>query len=191
MKNFVFLILTICLSIAVSRAQIHKASDYFPLQIGNVWEYDHPYQTQLQLFKVISDTIIEGNIFVYKVQRRSKLGDGPWLTGAPYYYHYNPDSIIIYRDDFIVPQELYTGLPVIDTGNNIGDRWQYLIGDCLCTFAVTDTGSASIFNKILPWLEVNTIDPEYDSLVIDPTFHWRYVSGIGPTEIGIENTLGW
>jgi hypothetical protein len=190
MKSLIFLIiLMLCYSVSISTAQLRKASDYFPLQVGNVWEYDHPYQTIFQLFEVVSDTLMEDSVLVYKVDRKSMFSDGVWLTGAPYYYHCNPDSTIIYRDDIEFPKTPYTGLPIIDTGHGIGHRLQYQIGDCLCTFAVTDTGSALFFSRVLPWLEFNTINAESDSLIVDPTFHWRYVAGIGPTEIGIDTLV--
>ncbi len=181
--------LIICFAATIISAQLPKASDYFPLQVGNVWEYDHPYQTMFQLFEVVSDTLIEDSVLVYKIDRKSMFSDGIWVTGAPYYYHYNPDSTVIYSDDIIAPQTRYTGLPIIETGYGIGHRTQYLIGDCYCTFAVTDTGSVLVYGRHLPWLEFNTINAEIDSIVIDPTFHWRYVAGIGPTEIGNDTLV--
>lgn len=39
------------------------------------------------------------------------------------------------------------------------------------------------------WLEVNTINPEFDSLVIDPTFHWRFVEGIGIVREGLDTLV--
>jgi len=175
-------ILLLCLATTISSAQLRKASEYFPLQVGNIWEYDHPVQTQLQRFEVISDTLLVDSVLVYKAERQSKQGNGPWLTGAPYYYHYNSDSTIVYKDEDF-PDTPYSGFPMIDTGRGIGHRWQYLLGDVVATFAVTDTGSVLLFNRYLPWLEVHAIHPEYDSLVIVGE-HMRFVAGIGPTEIG-------
>ncbi len=116
MKIFIYLILPLlCCLVTTSNAQLRKASEYFPLQAGNVWEYDHIYETQLQLFEVINDSLIADSVLIYEVERKSKLGDGPWVTGASYFYHYNADSTIVYRDDVEFPRTPYTGIPIIDT----------------------------------------------------------------------------
>ncbi len=184
-KGILFIVMVFCFFIPPTQAQLPKASDYFPLQIGNVWQYDHPYQTFFQLFHVIRDTIIGDSVRIYQMNRESMFNDdGKWIKGAPFYYHYNQDSTMVYRDiDF--PETPYTGLPVIDTGHGIGHRIQYLLGDVVFTLTVTDTGTAPMFGQSRPWLEFGAINPD-DSSVIE---YIRYVAGIGPTEIGIDTLV--
>ncbi len=190
MQKIKFIVLgLLCFAVSTANAQLPKASDYFPLQSGNMWEFDHPYQTQFQLLEVVSDTLLVDSVVVYRVDRKSKkFWDDPWISGAPYYYHYNEDSTIIYRDAVVFPQEPYAGLPIIDTGHGLGHTWQYLVGDCFCTFSVTDTGSAQFFNQSMQWLDVNIINPDYDSLVIS-TELYRLIAGIGPFNEGPDTLI--
>ena len=190
MRKMKFIVLgLLCFAVSTANAQLPKASDYFPLQSGNMWEFDHPYQTQFQLLEVVSDTRLADSVVVYKVDRKSKkFWDDPWITGAPYYYHYNEDSTIIYRDAIAFPQEPYAGLPIIDTGHGLRHTWQYLVGDCFCTFSVTDTGSAQFFNQSMQWLDVNIINPDYDSLVISMELY-RFIAGIGPFNEGPDTLI--
>ncbi len=178
----------LCLLATSIQAQLPKASDYFPLQVGNIWEYDHPYQEQFQLLEVVRDTLLADSVVVYRVDRKSKFRDDPWVTGAPYYYHYNEDSTIIYRDAIEFPQEPYARLPIIDTGHGLGHTWQYLVGDCFCTFSVTDTGAAQFFNQSMQWLDVDIINPDYDSLVIS-TELYRFIADIGPFNEGLDTLI--
>ena len=186
-KVIILTVLILCFMAAFTKAQLPKASDYFPLQVGNVWEYDHPYQEQFQLFTVIGDTLIEDSVRVFVVERKLKLGGAPWEMSTPFFYHYNADTTVVYRD-MEFPQTPYTGLPMIDTGHGVGHRWVYLIGDCYCTFSVTDTGSCFFFNQVLPWIDVSIINPEYDSLVIENDL-WRFIVGVGITKEGLDKLV--
>jgi hypothetical protein len=188
MKNLNFLIiLMLCYSVSISAAQLRKASDYFPLQVGNVWEYKpNPDFYPDRHIEIVGDTLLGDTLKIYKTL--IYYTDHPEAGTGFNYYHYNSDSTVVYKD-IEFPQTAYTGLPMIDTGHGIGHRWLYIWGDCICTFAVTDTGSALIFNQLLPWLDVYTIIPEYDSLVIDPSEHFRFVAGIGPTGVGADTLV--
>lgn len=149
-KQFILLTLFVLLSGQFSaQAQIRKASDYFPLQIGNVWQYDNTNEAEYLFYEVVSDTMIGDSVRVYKAKRSGLKGnDLEPFEGAPYYYHYNIDSTVVYRNDFEFPQAPYSGLPLIDTRGGVGHRWLHIAGDCICTFAVTDTGFAAIFMAI-------------------------------------------
>lgn len=168
-----------------AQAQLRKASDYFPLKVGNMWEYDHPRQAQFQLFEVIKDTLISDTVRVYEVSRSSKLGNGPWVTGAPYFYHYNSDSTIVFRDDFVLPQSPYSGFPMLDTQRDLNSKWIYGCGDIACAYAITDTGSAAFWGQIKHWADIYEVDAYQDSLEkIKRSL--RFVSGVGPVIFDVD-----
>ena len=64
-------------------------SGYYPLQLGNVWEYvaySGPFLSHLIRDEVIADTVIDGNIF-YKVRRTSfNIEEHQPITTAAYSY---------------------------------------------------------------------------------------------------------
>ena len=187
-KSIAKIMLLLMLSATNINAQLPKASEYFPLKVGNLWEYDHRFQEILQIFNVISDSLFGDSVLVYTVERRSKLGNDDWMTGAPFYYHYNSDSTVIYQYEQYPPPPYIEGIPIINTENGVGHRWSFDWGDCYYTFAVTDTGSATFFNQTLPWLNVDSINQEYQTIVIIQEM-WRYVLGIGPIRNDIDTLV--
>ncbi|PJF32805.1 MAG: hypothetical protein CUN57_03970, partial [Phototrophicales bacterium] len=87
------------------------------------------------------------------------------------------------------PQVPFTGFPAIDTRGGVGGRWDALIGDCVCTLAITDTGSILFFNQLRQWADVNTIVPDSDSLIFDPTYSARFLAGVGMTRLGTDTLV--
>ncbi len=174
---------------AHSNAQLRKASDYFPLRIGNIWEYQHYLgSSKPQRFEIISDTLIADTVHVYRTLLKIIDPGNPSPQEGYVYYHYNPDSTVVYRD-YEFPVVPYCGLPMIDTRGGVDSVWRYPLGDVMGYFAITDTGSASFFTHFRHWAEVHNVDPFQDSLVIQPGYEWRFVTGIGPVRDGIDNLL--
>lgn len=173
-----------------SYAQLRKASDYFPLQIGNIWEYQHYLGfSKPQHFEIISDTLIADTVRVYRTLLKIIDPGNPSPQEGYVYYHYNSDSTVVYRDyDF--PTKPYCGLPMIDTRGGIGSIWKYPIGDYLGAFAITDTGKAFYFQRIRNWAEVKSgVFVREDSVKFDGTYHWFFFENIGFTRDGIDTLL--
>ncbi len=172
---------------AHSSAQLRKASDYFPLQIGNIWEYKpNPDFYPDRRVEIVGDTIISDTVRVYRASIRYL--DDPAAGFGYNYYHFNRDSTVVYLD-YDLPAKPYCGLPMIDTRRGVDSVWRYPLGDVMGYFAITDTGSASFFTHFRHWAEVHNVDPFQDSLVIQPGYEWRFVTDIGPVRDGINNLL--
>lgn len=183
------LLLLLLMSASPAQTQLRKASDYFPLQIGNVWQYDNTNEAEYLFYEVVSDSVLGDSVRVYKVKRSGLKGiDLKPFEGAPYYYHYNADSTVVYRDDFEFPKEPFTGFPMIDTRKDLGMPWEYFCGDYYCSFAVIDTGSANFHNRIRHWAEVYEVDRSLDTLRL-VALAFRFVRGIGPVKHGRDTLV--
>jgi hypothetical protein len=184
-----FLPLLFCLAITNSYAQLHKASDYFPLNVGNVWEYQQYLGfSKPQRFEIISDTLIADTVHVYRTLLRIIDIGNPTPQEGYVYYHYNSDSTVVYRD-YELPLTPYSGFPMIDTRRGVGAIWTYPAGDILEAFAITDTGSVFYFDRIRAWAKVQSgffIHP--DSVVFYENF-WRFVTDIGAVRKGDDTLL--
>jgi len=173
-----------------SYAQLLRASDYFPLQIGNIWEYQHYLGfSKPQHFEIISDTLIADTVRVYQTLLRIIDIGNPSPQEGYVYYHYNSDSTVIYRD-YEFPVMPYCGLPMIDTRGGVDSIWKYLIGDYLGAFAITDTGRTFYFQRIRNWAEVQSgVFIREDSVKFDRTYHWFFFEGIGLTKDGVDTLV--
>lgn len=192
MKTKMFIIIfSQCLTLAY--AELPKASDYFPLQIGNKWQYRRTYSSGQftgspdRFLEIVSDSLVGDTLLVYISKWTSLQRPDSTKIGYGYYY-YNEDSTIVYRNWNYPRKPPFPGMPWLDTGHGIGHRWRFWWGDAIYTFAVTDTGSAEIFDRNMSWLDVYSVDPRYDSLVVT-TVHARFVKGLGPVRWGLDTLV--
>ncbi len=167
-------------------AQLPKAAEFLPLQIGNTWQYQGggaPFEWQ-----VVGDTLLGDTLRIYKILGQSFQIDPP-VEDSFFYLNYNHDSTAALRHgDF--PEDPLTGdLRLIDTHDGLDTRWEGFFGDFGATMAITDTGTISFFGTQRLWADVNTIIEESDTFRIDETYHARHVVGVGITKIGFDTLL--
>ncbi len=180
--------LIVCLLDANAHAQLRKASDYFPLQIGNIWEYQHYLGfSKPQHFEITSDTLIADTVRVYRTLLRIMDVGNPSPQEGYVYYHYNSDSTAVYRD-YEFPVMPYYGLPMIDTRHGILGLWHYPIGDYRGDFAITDTGSIVLFDSLRHWAQVKG-GIFYADSTWDTDYSWSFVESIGPVRAGLDTLL--
>ncbi len=186
-KAFYFVVCLIVLG-SGANAQLRKASDYFPLEVGNIWEYKpNPDFYDDRRFEIVSDSLVDDTLRVYRVMAKSL--DNPSVPVDYGYYHYNKDSMIVYRN-FESPFVPYEGLPMIDTRGGPGSVWTYPIGDYLGAFAITDTGKAFYLEGSRNWAQVQSgFFSQDDSVVFDQNYYWVFFEGIGPTKDGTDTLV--
>lgn len=173
-----------------ANAQLRKAADYFPLQVGNIWQHQRAdgFGAVVQS-EVISSTLLGDTLIVYTTL--FKAFQEPPSEGVNYYY-YNLDSTIVYRHfDGTFPERpyLYPSNPLLNASGGLGGRWKVFLGDITGIAAITDTGTVSFFGEKRKWLEVNLIEERGDSIEISPGYHFRFVEGIGITREGIDTLI--
>jgi len=79
-------LLLCCLVLSNANAQLRKASDYFPLQIGNTWEYKpNPDFYPDRHIEIVGDTIIADTVRIYRALIR--YVDDPSAGFGHNYYH--------------------------------------------------------------------------------------------------------
>lgn len=62
-------LLLCCILTATTNAQLRKASDYFPLQVGNIWEYKpNPDFYPDRHIEIVSDTVVADTQRVYRAR---------------------------------------------------------------------------------------------------------------------------
>lgn len=190
MRNAPYFVACLIVFCSSANAQLRKAADYFPLQVGNVWEYQHYLgYSKPQRFEIVGDTLIADTVRVYRALVKIIDVGNPSPQEGYIYYHYNPDSTVVYRD-YEFPAKPYCGLPMIDTRGGVGSIWKYSIGDYLGAFAITDTGKAFYFQRIRNWAEVQSgVFIREDSVVFDRTYHWFFFKNIGITKDGVDTLL--
>ena len=193
MKNMIRMVFVFCCFFTIAHAQLPKASDYFPLQVGNVWQYEPLGSWDAWQEEVIGDTLLGDTLLVYKVRAKLIPSDDPDPNTASKYYNYNLDSTVVYEHD--VPDEYhdfrkdpYDALVLIDTRYGLDGRWEWLMGDYPAMFAVTDTGRANLYGRTRQWADVSDIVFEGDSIIVNGLLV-RLVTGIGITERGGGYTL--
>ncbi|MCH8126984.1 T9SS type A sorting domain-containing protein [candidate division KSB1 bacterium] len=165
-------VLLLLTTTATLHAQLPKASDYFPLAVGNIWQYQPPENIgQFSYFKeIINDTLVGDSLLIYKFKKGG-------------YYNYNNDSTIVYvHSNF--PQNPFNGFPLIDTRDGLEGRWEWLFGDFIGVLAITDTGTVFRYDELRHWADVNTIIPIGDSIRIDNFWTTTFLTGIGMTKFG-------
>ena len=111
-KQFILLTLFVLLSGHISaQAQLRKASDYFPLRVGNAWQYKpNPDFYPDRHIEIVEDTLLSDTLRIYKAL--IKYTDNPNAGVGFNYYHYSSDSTVVYHYvDF--PETPTTGLPII------------------------------------------------------------------------------
>jgi hypothetical protein len=170
LKLKLFLIFIIStLTYSISDAQLRKACDYFPLKIGNIWEYKpNPDQYPDRHIEIVSDTLIGDTTKFFKAIIWHV--DRPEEGFGYHYYQYDKDTTIVYWYDWYVKQPKIpnTGFPILNTRNGIRSIWTHPMSDYQGSFAITDTGSSFYFEGIKHWIDVHEIKPFQDSIIIEP-----------------------
>lgn len=170
-KQFILLTFFVLLSGQFSaQAQLPKASDYFPLKVGNAWQYVGDYG--VINFFIASDTLLGDSLKIYKA-----LVSPPRSGISTYYYYYNSDSTVVYKNNTF-PDEIYSSVPILDTRVAIGDKWTYSCDPGKCAFAILETAAAEFFGLDRNYVDVHEVDANIDSLTVrDRSF--RYADGFG------------
>lgn len=171
----------LCLASSISDAQLRKASDYFPLAIGNIWEYKPNPDVRLDThIEIVSDTLLGDSLRIYKALLR--FPDRPNAPIIYNYYYYNMDSTVVYRDPEFprIPYDSYTGLPMLDTRHGLMGIWWHQVGDAPAEFAIVDSGTSVYFGQSRHWIDVyaGTFNREDSTWLV--SWVWRFVEGIGP-----------
>lgn len=166
-------LLLCCLLAAKSNAQLGKAFDYFPLQVGNMWEYDANFR-QVR-YEVVGDTTVSDTLY-YKLLMTSP--NDPSVHSI-IRYRYNSDSTIVYEVGDLVGGVEYL---LLDVNQDIGQPW-FAFSDTNFSgsmLAISDTGQAEFFDK--NWATI-TIQPvayiEGDSVIYVPDAYRSYAKGLG------------
>ncbi len=181
--------LIIFIMYGVCYGQLPKASEFLPLQIGNVWQHQHKLGAGPVIqTEVVSDTLLGDTLVVYKalVQAFQNPPDDP----TPAYFYYNHDSTFVYREYETFPDPPYnrSSLPLLDTSGGFGGTWEVFLGDFRATASITDTGTVSFFGERRKWLEVNLIEERGDSIVVLPGDNISFIEGIG-ISMKVNDTL--
>jgi hypothetical protein len=179
-------LLLCCLLTANAIAQVDKASNYFPLQVGNIWEYkphldSYPYRH----IEIVSDTVVADTQLVYRSLIRF-VGDPS--AGIEYgFYKYNEDSTAVYSYPSF--PGVFSEYPILDVRGGIGVFWRYPFGDVGGALAITDTGSASFFGYVRRWAEVQSgVFITEDSVRLDGVA-WLFAENLGPVREGIDTLV--
>ncbi len=175
-------VLLCCILTATTNAQLHKASDYFPLQVGNIWEYDATFKQPR--YEVVGDTTIEDGSRYYKTLVTSPNDPG---THSMIYYHYNDDSTKVYQvgDQFGINEWLF-----MDSNKDIKEPW-FAFEDTTFSasmLAISDTGRSDFLR--INW---ETITIGHVVFVNDSLFYLdgyvSYAKGLGEIESDGEKWL--
>ncbi|MCA9735829.1 T9SS type A sorting domain-containing protein [candidate division KSB1 bacterium] len=199
----------LCLTAPRLSAQLPKASEYFPLEVGNVWEYelywDGSYSPYLR-HKVIADTVIGDTARVYTIVIQTILGtDSSWQDQTYYSYAYNSDSSAVYEvgsfesiDSAYEPgmfpfigisrEDLDGTYKLLDTSHGFNWVWEHAEADYGESLAITDTGTVELFGKNRYFLDVNFVDESGDTLAI-LWFDTQYILDIGRSRLQYEGDL--
>jgi len=180
--------LIIFIMFGVCYGQLPKASEFLPLQIGNVWQHQHKLGAGPVIqTEVVSDTLLGDTLVVYKILGKA-FQDTP-SEGFQYYY-YSADSTVVYlqRETFPDPPYNRSSLPLLDTSGGFGGKWEVFLGDFRATASITDTGTVSFFGERRKWLEVNLIEERGDSIVVLPGDNISFIEGIG-ISMKVNDTL--
>lgn len=161
---------------ASAMGQVGKASDYYPLQIGNIWEYDATYQQWRE--EIVSDTTAPDGIRYYKILLTSP--DEPSFHAFSY-YHYSVDSTKVYQVGAQIGTDEWL---FMDTSKDVDEPW-FAHADSSSRLAISDTGQAELFGK--NWARI-TIQPvayiEGDSVIYIPDAYLGYAKGLGEIASG-------
>lgn len=170
---------------SVANAQSPKASEFYPLQVGNVWQYQSINQNDLGSEQsVVGDTTLGDSILIYEVLARSFQTNGRVFEDVGY-LAYNEDSTIVYamstlrQDLFPDIFDPFNAVPYLNTNDGIGGKWEILLGDTEVTAAITDTGIVAFYDELRKWVSVNSIVEEADSIRIIPDYSATFIEGIG------------
>ncbi len=173
-------------------AQLPKASEFFPLQIGNVWEYVRSSDSfPTRHIEIVGDTLFADTVRIYKASIRYLYDPD---AGVGYnYYHYNQDSTVVYHSRYF-PEEPFIGdfpinWPLINTKNGLNTPWDYFMGDYLAFFAITDTGTSVYFGRKFKWAQVREVRLNEDSLTVLPTIYFDFIAGVGQFHIQTERLV--
>ena len=174
-------ILLLCLAATISSAQLRKASEYFPLQVGNQWQFGNSLQVT-----VVKDSLLRDTIKVHKA--RLEVLSNQTIPPTFGYYGYNEDSTTLYSYNISLDHlSDYYRFPMLDASGGIDNKWPILQGDVPSALAITDSGSTIFFDQFRHWININFVNPESDSLIISD-FYMQLVVGIGPMIWG-DDTL--
>ncbi len=170
-------------------AQLPKASEFLPLQIGNIWQHQRAdgFGVAVQS-EVVSDTLLGDTLIVYELRFHAFQEEPPtedWFE----YRNYNHDSTAVFQHENFPENPVIGGIQLIDTQSGLQGTWKVLLGDTEGTAAITDTGSTLIFGETRKWAEVNLIDERSDTIKVVPGFHEVFMVGIGLTRVGFDTLL--
>ena len=174
----------LCLT-SITNAQLRKAWDYFPLAIGNIWEYKPSPDIRLDThIEIVSDTLLGDSLRIYKALLR--FPDCPNFPIIYNYYYYNMDSTVVYRDTEFprIPYDDYTALPMLDTRHGLMGMWHHLVGDVPAEFAIVDSGTSVYFGQPRHWIDVYAGGFNREDSTWQLERYWRFVAGIGPVRQG-------
>lgn len=166
-------LLLCCVLAANSNAQLGKAFDYFPLQVGNIWEFDATFR-QLRN-DIVSDTTAPNGIRYYKMFITSPNAPG---TRAFSYYHYNADSTKVYQVGAQIGNEEWL---FMDVSKGINQPWfdHKDTTSSASMQAISDTGQTELFGKTWETITIQPVRIENDSLIYNDDAYLSYAKGLG------------
>ncbi len=173
-------------------AQLPRASEFLPLQIGNVWQHQRAdgFGVAVQS-EVVSDTLLGDTLIVYKL-RFHAFQETPPVEDWFGYRNYNHDSTAVYdHEEFpLDPLNPFNkGFTLLDTQSGLGGRWEVFLGDHYATAAITDTSTVSVFGERRKQVEVNLIEEVEDTIKVVEGFHLKFVDRIGISRVGFDRLI--
>lgn len=189
-KHYIALALTLVLfGLEAAHAQLRKASDYYPLKTGNIWQYfGNEGVIDLGVIDLLmtSDTLLGDSFRLYRTgSTRDIYGEVDGV--ALFYYYYNSDSTVLYRA-FDVPTEVGSGVPLLDTRVPLRSKWTYSCDSLQRAFAIVDSGTMEFFDGNDHYVDVYEVDANSNSLVfLDRSF--RFADGLGLVEINLGGSV--
>jgi len=120
MKNLIIILVVIVISCSNVFAQTVSPADYFPLVIGNHWQYNHQWDLQNPLddrwyfFDVVDTTYfgVPGELLSYRMERSVSYAGFDTTLRDVYYYTFNDNgdvcvSALIIEDNFYLFDSLW------------------------------------------------------------------------------------
>ncbi|MFH1007792.1 MAG: hypothetical protein V1800_09855 [Candidatus Latescibacterota bacterium] len=200
MRSFQTTLLTalVWLTTAISSAYANDPADFFPLHVGDVWEYDnYDIQTDWTVVEVVGDSAINGRQYYKMRETSSSVGNvyrySPlWVRindafeVLQYSFHRQADVLMLRLDASVEDSwEGYEPLRSADFIYESDENW-------MPTVVLRDRGRMRdiSMNKFLDFLEDEreALRFVYDFVAIENTY--AYVDGIGLVGWAGEGNVG-
>jgi hypothetical protein len=167
-------LLLCCLLTANSNAQLGKAFDYFPLQVGNIWEYDADRRPQERL-EIVSDTTAVDGIRYYEMLITHP--NAPGIRSFSY-HHYNADSTKVYQVGSQIGNEEWL---FMDVSKGINQPWfdHSDTSSDASMLGISGAGQTELFGKTWETITIQPASIINDSVVFNPDAYAIYAKGLG------------